>query len=249
MIERLPLKVKVIGTIASISSVDSDSHERVANDSQVITMLNAVVDELSIGFVELWLSDMMIQEFGFTPLMFTGNVLHVIADQHLAGITTYVDQASGEIKAHTQDGLVVTRMYNATDDDMDQMGVSDRAYNRICNRRDELELAFKATSKDSRKDRFSLSKTSTSPIDVRIENLRKELVKEGNSKARIDAINKAINALLDQKVSEESVAESSVAESSVADQIATLELALASATTAAAKKKIQDKIDAITATV
>ena len=135
------------------------------------------------------------------------------------------------------------------DDDMDQMGVSDRAYNRICNRRDELELAFKATSKDSRKDRFSLSKTSTSPIDVRIENLRKELVKEGNSKARIDAINKAINALLDQKVSEESVAESSVTESSVADQIATLELALASATTAAAKKKIQDKIDAIAATV
>ena len=211
MNEIRPAIVEILGTLASISSVDAGSHEMVPNDSQAITVLDGFVDKISTGFMELWVSDIMVDAFGFKPILFSGNIIHAIAEQHIAGVTTYTDAVTGEVKAHTKNGFSVNNIYNGTDSDIDFIGLSDRAYNRMMTKRDDLELAFKETSKDSRKDRFSLSKNSTSPLDVRIENLQKELAREGNSVARIQSIQKAIDSLLDQKnatsVPEESIAE------------------------------------------
>ena len=198
MNEIRPSSVKVIGTLANVSSVDSASHEAVANDSKVITLLNGIIDDEPKGFMELWLSDTMITEFGFTPILFNSNVIHAICNQHIAGVTTYVDSVIGEIKQHTKDGLVITRLYNGTDDDIDVIGVSDRAYNRLMDKRESMEEAFLASNQNSRKDRFYLAKTSDR-LDIRIENLQTQLAHEGNSVARIQSIQKAIDSLLDQK--------------------------------------------------
>lgn len=188
-----PVEGNVVGTIVKIDHLPAVNYEKIQRDAVVVS-----IEDLETGKVtQMFLGELMVSEFGMSPLFFDGNVLNLSTETRKAGETQYID-ANGDVHFHGElnnapkgtISTVVRNAFNASAITMMKKGVPAEYINALQERR-ERHIADYA----GRTPSFHAIRGAVENVASQIEKLNAKLATEGLSPAVREQIEKRIAQL------------------------------------------------------